>query len=81
MFTVEGMSNVKERKICVMGYSRVGKSSLTIRFVNNHFPDSYEPTISSTFTKSFEYNKVNYSVQVCYYSTHKNKWNFYRPAH
>lgn len=59
-----GASQLKRRKICVMGYSRVGKSSLTIQFVNNNFPDSYEPTIASTFIKRFQINNVHYSLEV-----------------
>jgi len=54
----------KVRKICVMGYSRVGKSSLTIQFVNDYFVDAYEPTISNTFYKSFVFKKEHYSMEV-----------------
>ena len=47
-----------------MGYSRVGKSSLTIQFVHNNFPDSYEPTIANTFNKRFQINNNHYSLEV-----------------
>ena len=47
-----------------MGYSRVGKSSLTIQFVHNNFPDSYEPTIANTFNKRFQINNIHYSLEV-----------------
>lgn len=60
----QGGSQLKRRKICVMGYSRVGKSSLTIQFVHNNFPDSYEPTIANVFNKRFQINNVHYSVEV-----------------
>ena len=59
------MSQLKKRKLCVMGYSRVGKSSLTIQFVHNNFPDSYEPTIANTFNKRFQINNNHYSLEVC----------------
>lgn len=58
------VSPLKRRRICVMGYSRVGKSSLTIQFVHNNFPDSYEPTIANTFNKRFQINNNHYSLEV-----------------
>ncbi|CAO2635058.1 GTP-binding protein Rheb, partial [Lemmus lemmus] len=41
----------KSRKITILGYRSVGKSSLTIQFVEGQFVDSYDPTIENTFTK------------------------------
>lgn len=38
-----------------MGYRSVGKSSLTIQFVENQFVDSYDPTIENTFSKTFRH--------------------------
>lgn len=32
-----------------------GKSSLVIQFCENHFVDSYYPTIENTFTKTIKY--------------------------
>ncbi|KAF6018897.1 hypothetical protein EB796_022782 [Bugula neritina] len=43
----------KERKIAVMGFRSVGKSSLTIQFVEGMFVDSYDPTIEDTFVTEF----------------------------
>ncbi|CAG8570251.1 9626_t:CDS:2 [Acaulospora morrowiae] len=43
---------IKKRTILVLG-SR--KSSLTIQFVENHFVDSYYPTIENTFNKVIRY--------------------------
>jgi Ras family protein len=40
----------KERKIAILGFRSVGKSSLTIQFVEGQFVDSYDPTIENTFT-------------------------------
>lgn len=37
-----------------MGFRSVGKSSLTIQFIEQRFVDSYEPTIENTFTKTFK---------------------------
>lgn len=41
------------RKIAVMGYPCVGKSSLTQRFVNDFFPESYDTTIEDTVEKTY----------------------------
>ena len=65
-----GGSQIKRRRICVMGYSRVGKSSLTIQFVHNNFPDSYEPTIANTFNKRFQINNNHYSLEVSVLALH-----------
>merc|ERR1711994_559740 len=42
----------RERKIAIMGYRSVGKSSLAIQFVQGQFVDYYEPTIENTFKKT-----------------------------
>jgi len=40
----------------------VGKSSLTIQFVENQFVDAYEPTIENTFTKNVKIRGQEYQV-------------------
>ena len=60
----DGGSQLKKRKICIIGYSRVGKSSLPCQFVDNNFPDSYNPTIANTFSKRFQINNTHYSIEV-----------------
>lgn len=47
-----------------MGFRAVGKSSLTIQFVENHFVDSYDPTIENTFQKSVSYKGQDYLINV-----------------
>ncbi|KAG9347791.1 hypothetical protein JZ751_003806, partial [Albula glossodonta] len=42
------MPQPKSRKIAVLGYRSVGKSSLTIQFVEGQFVDSYDPTIENS---------------------------------
>lgn len=42
---------VKQRRIAIMGYRSVGKSSLAIQYTQGQFVDSYEPTIENTFNK------------------------------
>lgn len=54
----------KQRKIAVMGYRSVGKSSLSIQFVEGQFVDSYDPTIENTFTKSTRINSQDYELKL-----------------
>ncbi|XP_076617189.1 GTP-binding protein Rheb-like isoform X1 [Chaetodon auriga] len=43
---------------------RIGKSSLTIQFVEGQFVDSYDPTIENTFTKTMTVNGQEYNLQL-----------------
>ncbi|XP_013393316.1 GTP-binding protein Rheb [Lingula anatina] len=54
----------KQRKIAVMGFRAVGKSSLTIQFVEGQFVDSYDPTIENTFSKVFKFSGQDYQLQL-----------------
>ncbi|XP_055698824.1 GTP-binding protein Rheb homolog [Phlebotomus papatasi] len=54
----------KERNIAMMGYRSVGKSSLSIQFVQGQFVDSYDPTIENTFTKLTRVNSTDYEVKL-----------------
>ncbi|XP_051538554.1 GTP-binding protein Rheb isoform X1 [Myxocyprinus asiaticus] len=58
------MPQPKSRKIAVLGYRSVGKSSLTIQFVEGQFVDSYDPTIENTFTKMITVNGQEYHLQL-----------------
>jgi len=55
---------VKQRKIALMGFRSVGKSSLTIQFVENKFVDSYDPTIENTFVKNVKIKGQEYSLRL-----------------
>ena len=44
--------------------SFVGKSSLVIQFTENHFVESYYPTIESTFSKTINFNGVDYECDI-----------------
>lgn len=44
--------------------ARVGKSSLTVRFVDGHFVDSYYPTIENTFSKVITYKGQDYATEI-----------------
>ncbi|XP_048780978.1 GTP-binding protein Rheb-like isoform X2 [Ostrea edulis] len=54
----------KQRRVALMGFRSVGKSSVTIQFVENHFVDSYDPTIENTFQKTLKIRGQEYSLQV-----------------
>ncbi|KAI7862608.1 ferrous iron transporter B [Spinellus fusiger] len=54
----------KARRIAVLGSRAVGKSSLVIQFCENHFVDSYYPTIENTFTKTIKYRGHEYVVEI-----------------
>jgi len=55
---------LKKRKIAVLGSRSVGKSSLIKQFIENHFVDSYYPTIESTYTKTVAYKGVEYECHI-----------------
>lgn len=54
----------KNRKVAVMGYRSVGKSSLCIQFVDGQFVDSYAPTIENTFQKGFKVRGQEYQLEL-----------------
>lgn len=54
----------KSRKIAIMGFRSVGKSSLTIQFVENQFVDSYDPTIENTFHKAVKLKGQEYHLKL-----------------
>jgi len=55
---------LKKRKIAVLGSRSVGKSSLVIQFIENHFVESYYPTIEATFSKRVNYKGVEYDCDI-----------------
>jgi small GTP-binding protein len=40
-----------ERVVSVLGSTSVGKSALTLMFINNEFVENYDPTIAKSYTK------------------------------
>ncbi|PSS10618.1 hypothetical protein M430DRAFT_69088 [Amorphotheca resinae ATCC 22711] len=54
----------KQRKIAIVGSRSVGKSSLTVRFVDGHFVESYYPTIENTFSKVIKYKGQEYATEI-----------------
>ncbi|KAF2858165.1 rheb small monomeric GTPase RhbA [Piedraia hortae CBS 480.64] len=55
---------LRQRKVAVVGSRSVGKSSLTVQFVEGHFVDTYYPTIENTFAKSVDYNDEDYALEI-----------------
>ena len=51
-------------KVVVLGLGAVGKSALSIRFVQNTFIPDYEPTISNTYKKTTTVDGKTYSVDI-----------------
>ncbi|CUS11203.1 hypothetical protein C7212DRAFT_350562 [Tuber magnatum] len=54
----------KQRKIAIVGSRAVGKSSLTVQFVENHFVESYYPTIENTFSRVIKYKGQEYATEI-----------------
>ncbi|GAB7362075.1 hypothetical protein MBLNU230_g2109t1 [Neophaeotheca triangularis] len=54
----------KQRKMAIVGSRSVGKSSLTVQFVDGHFVDSYYPTIENTFSKVIRYKNQDFAVEI-----------------
>ena len=42
----------------------IGKSSLTVQFVENHFVESYYPTIENTFSRIIKYKNQEYATEI-----------------
>lgn len=58
------MTPPKSRKIAILGSRSVGKSSLTIQFVEGQFVESYYPTIENTFSKIIKYKGQDYATEI-----------------
>ncbi|KAI8896606.1 small GTPase superfamily [Globomyces pollinis-pini] len=58
------MAPPKVRKIAILGSRAVGKSSVTVQFVENHFAETYYPTIENMFTKIVKYKGEEFAVEI-----------------
>jgi small GTP-binding protein len=45
-------------------FPTTGKSSLTVRYVDGHFVESYYPTIENTFSKVIRYKGLDYATEI-----------------
>lgn len=55
---------MKSRNIAVVGSRSVGKSSMAVRYVDEHFIESYYPTIENQFSKVITYKNNQYSIEI-----------------
>uniref|UniRef100_A0AC35TQ47 Small monomeric GTPase n=1 Tax=Rhabditophanes sp. KR3021 TaxID=114890 RepID=A0AC35TQ47_9BILA len=51
MELVSGDMTIEEYKLVVVGDGGVGKSALTLRLIQNHFVEEYDPTIEDSYRK------------------------------
>ncbi|XP_065667163.1 GTP-binding protein Rheb isoform X2 [Hydra vulgaris] len=58
------MTSLRSRKLAVMGFRSVGKSSLSIQFVEGQFVDSYDPTIENTFHTKIKHKGQDYTIDL-----------------
>ncbi|MEE6471344.1 hypothetical protein FKM82_009244 [Ascaphus truei] len=54
----------KFRKVVILGYRSVGKSSLALQFVKGDFPEEYDPTIENTWSKSLVLGTDEFDLQL-----------------
>jgi GTPase SAR1 family protein len=55
---------VVSRKVAVLGFRAVGKSSLTNSFISGSFSVVYDPTIESTYHKTIRFRKVHFATDI-----------------
>lgn len=58
----------------------LGKSSLTVRFVDGHFVESYYPTIENTFSKVIKYKGQEYATEIIDTAGQVRKMAFLPPS-
>jgi len=51
-------------KIVILGEGGVGKSALTIQFVNNHFVTDYDPTIENSYRKQITVDETTLMLDI-----------------
>eukprot|EP00128_Syssomonas_multiformis_P001737 Colp12_sorted_trinity150504_noHs@7599 len=56
--------NMKSRRVTVMGFRAVGKSSLTIQYCEQQFVEHYSTTIENTFHKVITVKGQDYNVDI-----------------
>jgi len=55
---------MNEQRLVLLGGGAVGKSAITIQFIQYKFEDAYDPTIEDTFRKQSEVDNKIYSLEI-----------------
>lgn len=58
------MPEMRDRTLTVIGSTSVGKSALTIRFIEKKFSPEYNPTISRTYRQKLAANGIDYHLTI-----------------
>jgi small GTP-binding protein len=55
---------VQEYKVVVLGSGGVGKSAITVQFVQGVFVEKYDPTIEDSYRKNVEVDGIQYLLEI-----------------
>eukprot|EP01063_Lacrimia_lanifica_P036941 TRINITY_DN7453_c0_g1_i3.p1 TRINITY_DN7453_c0_g1~~TRINITY_DN7453_c0_g1_i3.p1 ORF type:complete len:268 (+),score=112.38 TRINITY_DN7453_c0_g1_i3:53-856(+) len=55
---------LKQRKICVLGKSMVGKSAICVQYVEDRFSPYYNPTINHTYQRKIRHSSQQYLLSI-----------------
>ncbi|XP_052603472.1 GTPase RhebL1 isoform X2 [Peromyscus californicus insignis] len=58
------MPLVRYRKVAILGYRSVGKTSLAHQFVEGEFLEGYDPTVENTFSKTVTLGKDEFHLHL-----------------
>ncbi|XP_068026918.1 GTPase RhebL1 isoform X2 [Melanerpes formicivorus] len=58
------MPPLRYRKVLILGYRAVGKTSLAHQFVEGKFVECYEPTVENTYSKMVVVGKDEFQLQL-----------------
>ncbi|XP_066474225.1 GTPase RhebL1 [Tiliqua scincoides] len=58
------MPLVRYRKVVILGYRSVGKTSLAHQFIDGEFLECYDPTVESTYNKMVVVGKDEFHLQL-----------------
>jgi small GTP-binding protein len=73
-------SRSKKREIVVLGFRGVGKSSITIQFVENTWVETYYPTIENMFEKNMNFRGEPIALQILD-TTGQDELTIFSPRH